>query len=217
MTDKARTPLCHPDRKHVANGLCRTCYNAIWYQTHREQARANGRAYYQGHRKQARVRGRVYDRTHREKRRIYNRAYYATHRQQMRARRLTTYRIDVQARLRNSLRARFHKALKGRLKTGSAVRDLGCTMDELIVHLESQFSEGMSWNNQGRAWHIDHIVPLASFDLTDRRQLLEACNWRNLRPMWSNANRSKHARIPATVQKPMLIGVHAKVKMQEEV
>lgn len=64
---------------------------------------------------------------------------------------------------------------------------------ELRAHLETRFLPGMTWENYG-AWHIDHVRPLASFDLTDRAQLLQACHYTNLQPLWARDNRSKGAR-----------------------
>jgi hypothetical protein len=60
------------------------------------------------------------------------------------------------------------------------------------MHLESKFQYGMNWDNWSfEGWHIDHIVPLASFDLTDRKQLLLACHYTNLQPLWAIDNFSK--------------------------
>jgi hypothetical protein len=54
----------------------------------------------------------------------------------------------------------------------------------------------MSWGNYGfRGWHIDHIIPLASFDLTDREQFLKACHHTNLQPMWAKENLSKGSKL----------------------
>ena len=86
-------------------------------------------------------------------------------------------------------------ALKGAVKAGSSVQDLGCTVEELKAHIESQFKDGMTWSNHGvDGWHIDHIVPLASFDLTNRDQFLKAVNYTNLQPLWAFDNLSKGAR-----------------------
>jgi hypothetical protein len=77
-------------------------------------------------------------------------------------------------------------------KRGSAVRDLGCTMPELVRHLEGQFLPGMSWDNYGfKGWHIDHIRPLGTFDLEDREQFLKAVHYTNLRPLWAFENLSR--------------------------
>ena len=75
---------------------------------------------------------------------------------------------------------------------GSAVRDLGCTIEELKLYLAAKFQPGMSWENWSFAgWHIDHIRPLASFDLTDSAQFKLAVHYTNLQPLWAKDNFSK--------------------------
>lgn len=99
---------------------------------------------------------------------------------------------DENFRLARNLRKRLRTSLKLNFKSGSAIGDLGCTIDELKLYLQSKFQEGMSWNNYGRyGWHIDHIVPLSKFDLTDREQLKTACHYTNLQPLWWNDNLRK--------------------------
>lgn len=50
----------------------------------------------------------------------------------------------------------------------------------------------MSWDNYGlRGWHIDHIRPVASFDLTDEKQLYECFNYKNTQPLWAEDNLKK--------------------------
>jgi len=93
-------------------------------------------------------------------------------------------------RLAHNLRCRLREKLNAK-KTGSHVKDLGCSVDHLRLFLESQFQHGMSWNNYGIVWEIDHVVPLSFFDLSDRTQLLEACNYLNLQPLFVNDNRRK--------------------------
>lgn len=110
--------------------------------------------------------------------------------------------IPLKTRLSGNLRARLRMALKSGQKVGSAVRDLGCSVEELKKRFESMFyqnpktGEMMTWENYGKfGWNIDHIKPLASFDLTDRKQLLEACHYTNLQPMWWRENMKKFAHI----------------------
>jgi hypothetical protein len=95
---------------------------------------------------------------------------------------------NVQHRLRRSLRNRFKQALRGNYKTGSSVADLGCSIEELKIWLENNFTTGMTWDNYGTFWHIDHVQPLALFDLTDRDQLLIAVNFKNLQPLEAREN-----------------------------
>lgn len=101
-------------------------------------------------------------------------------------------KTDPIFRIRINLRARIKSAIKGNYKSGSAVRDLGCSILELKQYLESKFQPGMSWENYGRnGWHIDHIIPLSSFDLTDREQFKKACHYTNLQPLWAEENLKK--------------------------
>lgn len=100
---------------------------------------------------------------------------------------------DLNYKIQMNLRSRMYQAIKKELKGGSAVRDLGCSIEELKTHLESQFQSGMTWENWSRnGWHIDHIVPLASFDLTNREEFLKAANYTNLQPLWAKENYSKN-------------------------
>jgi hypothetical protein len=105
-------------------------------------------------------------------------------------------KTDINFKMLKNLRSRLRSALKNNQKTGSAIESLGCTIEDLKKHIESQFKEGMNWNNHGyRGWHIDHIQPLSSFDLTDKEQLLKACHFSNLQPLWAKENLKKSNKV----------------------
>lgn len=74
---------------------------------------------------------------------------------------------------------------------------LGCSYEQLLLHLESQFVEGMDWNNRGE-WHIDHIVPLAS--ATNADELSRLCHFSNLQPLWALDNIRKGAKMVKTFE-----------------
>lgn len=101
------------------------------------------------------------------------------------------YKNDINYKLAMSLRNRMRIAIKGNQKVGSAVKDLGCSVNELKKYLESKFTDGMTWDNWGE-WHIDHIKPLSSFDLSEKYQYLQATHYTNLQPLWAKDNLVKN-------------------------
>lgn len=99
---------------------------------------------------------------------------------------------NVNYKLSIYIRNRICSAIKGKIKAGSAVKNLGCTIDEFKLYIEKKFQDGMTWHNHGTAgWHLDHIMPLSFFDLTDTEQFLKACNYTNYQPLWASDNLSK--------------------------
>jgi hypothetical protein len=125
------------------------------------------------------------------------------HRDNLRTRRQT----DPCFKLIGNLRSRVSAIVSGRLKTVSAVQDLGCTPEQLKAHLEKQFQGGMSWDNYGKyGWHVDHIFPLARVDQTDKEQMQNVVHYSNLQPLWAEDNIRKSDNIMNNVP-PVSAGV----------
>ena len=121
-----------------------------------------------------------------------NREYQKSNKDVRNALQRKNIKTNINFKLKMNLRSRLRQAIKTNQKSGSAVSDLGCSIEELKLHIESKFLEGMTWENWSRdGWHIDHIKPLSSFDLADRQQLLEACHYTNLQPLWAIDNYRK--------------------------
>jgi hypothetical protein len=99
---------------------------------------------------------------------------------------------DINYKITCNLRTRLWSAIKYKYKNGSAINDLGCSINYFKIYIESKFEKGMSWDNWGRnTWHLDHIEPLSSFDLSKREEFLKAVNYKNIQPMWAKDNLSK--------------------------
>ncbi len=98
-------------------------------------------------------------------------------------------RVNFSVNVRQSLNA----GAKGGRSWESVV---GYTVEDLRTHLERQFIRHMSWDNYGIVWHVDHIVPLASFNFTstDDPEFMAAWALTNLRPLWKRANMRKGGR-----------------------
>lgn len=108
---------------------------------------------------------------------------------------------DPQFRMRRALSRRIRNALaKWRIgKTTFTMALTGTTTKGFVEHIESQWEPGMSWNNYGHGaglWQIDHIKPLASFDLTDPKEQSLAFHYSNQQPLWQVDNTRKSDRMP---------------------
>lgn len=97
-----------------------------------------------------------------------------------------SYRMhgNISRRLRESLNA--HRA------KGPIWNFLGYALSELINHLQGQFVEGMSWENYGKVWHVDHIIPLSTFN---DDSIMEAWQLNNLQPLFARDNMKKGKKI----------------------
>ncbi len=103
--------------------------------------------------------------------------------------------FKLRVKLGNQLKAKL-KAQKVR-KKNSALEFLGCSIEEFKIYLESKFKSGMFWENHGRyGWHIDHIMPCASFDLTKEEDIKKCFHYTNMQPLWWKENLTKHDKVP---------------------
>ena len=103
------------------------------------------------------------------------------------ARHKERYHTDPAYRALDILRSRLYQALKGMRKSASTIELLGCTAEHARFHIESQFTEGMTWENT----HIDHIQPCASFDLEDPNEQRKCFHYTNLQPLLAEDNLRK--------------------------
>lgn len=107
------------------------------------------------------------------------------------------YYSDINHKLAKNLRGRLSCAISRNFdgsRGGSFVRDLGCSIEEFKSFIEKKWTEDMSWDNYGwgnNKWHLDHIKPLISFDLTNPDQFKIAAHYSNYQPLWQPDNFKK--------------------------
>jgi len=111
------------------------------------------------------------------------------------ARHHVRYQTDIPYRLTVLTRSRILAALKSHAKDKHTIELLGCTGLFYQAFLEDQFTDGMTWENHGTLWHIDHIIPIASFDLEDSIQLAQAFHYTNTQPLLAAHNLSKGSKL----------------------
>lgn len=129
---------------------------------------------------------------HRNKEKI--KEYAQSRREINRQRHNNRYKNDPIYKLSRTLRARLISAIKNKaIKKYQPTLDMiGCTIEQLRLHIEQQWLPGMTWENHTqRGWHIDHIKPVNTFDLTDIEQQKQCFHYTNLRPLWAVDNKSR--------------------------
>lgn len=101
---------------------------------------------------------------------------------------------DTEYKIKQNCRRRIREMLNNDNASGktlSSEKYTGCSTYQLQCHLERKFKDGMTWNNYGKAWHIDHIIPCASFNMNKAIDVMACFHYTNLQPLWSNENIKK--------------------------
>ena len=126
----------------------------------------------------------------------YSKGYFQKNKEYIYIRNSNRIKTDLNLKLRIICRSRVRSALKVKnaIKSLRTMKLIGCSPKKLWLHLEKNFLLGMTKENHG-LWHIDHIMPCASFDLRCPVQQLACFNYKNLQPLWASDNMSKGAKI----------------------
>ena len=183
-------------------------YDKQYYLDNREKISGQKKEYYLDNKKRIKEQNKEYQLNNREKISEKKKEYYLDNKEKLLGRqkqynlenkpKRNAYvsnkrKTDLAFALTDNLRTRLKQALNGKNKSKSTLKLLGCTVKYLIQHLEKQFQPGMNWENR-HLFHIDHIRPCSSFDLTDPKQQSECFNYKNLQPLWAQDNMVKGAK-----------------------
>lgn len=196
-------------RKHAHCKECRRKYYRDYRENNRVEIAARNEKYYKENKDKIAEQAREYRKTreakeadghYKETMAEWYRAYYKNYRLEHKDYYRNKKKIwkknaanKIEYRLREALRKRIQKVLKGQSKSGRTAELLGCSIEQFKNYVASLFTEGMTWDNYGE-WHIDHIKPCASFDLSVTEQQRECFNYKNLQPLWAEDNLRKGAK-----------------------
>lgn len=102
---------------------------------------------------------------------------------------------DILYKLKHIVRNRLYQYLKSKnkKKKNKTFEIVGCSVEELKIHIENLFVDGMSWNKMGKEIHIDHIIPLSS--AKTEKDLFQLCHYKNLQPLWAEENLKKSNKV----------------------
>lgn len=119
-------------------------------------------------------------------------SYYRENKKKVHERTKKRYKEDIIYRLSHRLRSRLRNVLrtKGFRKNYKALEIIGCSLEQLKLHIEAQFKPGMTWENYGHnTWHIDHIDPIGL--AKNPEEVKKLSHYTNLQPLWAEENLKK--------------------------
>ena len=204
----------HVDLRSVTGGECYECRrsrNRDWHADNLEYAKERRQrfhdsnpTYFQDYRERKpevqRSANLRWKKNHPEKNTAKVLEYQKRYPEKIRAKRRQRRKDDPAFRIRTNLASRLAMAVRNGAsrKSAKTMELVGCSIQELMVYLESKFLPGMSWESYGLGqdkWHVDHIRACASFDLTDAAQQCECFHYTNLQPLWQPDNFRKGSRL----------------------
>lgn len=140
-----------------------------------------------------------------DKVKAYNSAYFAENKETIRPKSNAYHQMrrqeDPSFKLAKSLRTRYGKVLKENRLDESSLLILGCSIECFRTWLEFGFSEEMTFKNHGKIWQLDHVVPIAKFELIDdngkanEEEIRKCFHWTNFQPLTSMANKIKNSNL----------------------
>lgn len=183
---------------------CRKEYNKKYRLDNLELHKQKDKEYHNKNKEHRNQKAREYRENNYEKCIQAEKNYYINNRTEILKRKKIYHQLNKnnpQYKIKRNLRIRMWSVLHRGIKTGSAVDDLGCSVEflldwfEFIFHNYELNGTEVNWDNAGEFWDIDHVIPLSKIDLTERSNLLIAAHWTNLVPLPKTNNRSKYNKI----------------------
>jgi len=182
------------------NGGCITCVSnhaAQWKEKNPEKVREASRKYLPKVNKITKRRcNRAWDKRNPDKKRAICKRWAQNNPEKVKAMRKRHYdKKSTTAKIAVRIRNRIRETITYGWKSQKTEILIGCTFEALKIHLERQFTKEMTWDNYGIYWHVDHIRPCSSYDLTLESEQKACFNFTNLRPLEKLENIRKGNRI----------------------
>ena len=179
--------------------------NKIYRENNKEKIKIQQKRHREKYKERLKLSKKTYRENNKEKSKIYRNKYYLANKEKVKFSK-EKYRINNKEKISNYVKNRYQKennfklkmllrhriymALKGIAKSKKTKDLLGCTVEQLWVHLEKSFKPGMNRENYGK-WHVDHIRPCASFNLSNPEEQSKCFHYTNLQALWAYENISK--------------------------
>ncbi len=180
-------PYKDPEKRRAYHRRYSRGYMQAWRESNREEDSRRSRDYYNRNTEKCRATKRDYYVENRDQIKDKVIRYQQNNREKIRAGQRLRMK-DPHRRIRQTLNVRIWRAINKRKFGIRTMEMLGCSMNDFILYIESKFQVGMTWENYGSAWHVDHIMPCAIFDLTKPEHQRRCFHFSNLQPLFAVDN-----------------------------
>ena len=196
----------HKDKKNK-DGLCYKCKSCFkkYREKNKEKLKEKRKEYREKNKEKIKKKAKVYRennkekliqyrQNNKEKLNEYHKEWFQNNKEKINE----YYKIKKQANSLFKLRCNIASLIcscfkkQGYTKQSKTYKILGCTYEEFKIHLENQFTDGMTWENQGE-WHLDHIYPVSL--AKDEEELIKLNHYTNFQPLWAEDNLKKSNKI----------------------
>jgi hypothetical protein len=186
------------DKKNSYRGKCKLCYaksKKDYYTKNRKRILENKKEYQINNKLILAERKNKHYTKNKESISIKKSIWNKNNREIINKRNRTKRKNNIQFRISDNLRRKFNKSFKE--KREYRFKDLvGCSTEDLKLYLESKFLSGMNWKNYGLyGWHIDHIIPVSKFNLSELSDIKKCFHFTNLQPLWAKDNLQKGSKL----------------------
>lgn len=180
ITQKYCSKRCNDSHYTKLHKKQKIQYDKIYRKTHKEQKYKTDKNWRINNLEKHNKQNRLWRKRHPEKNRLvqYNNYW-------------NNARNNICFRIARNLRARIRGVLKGKNKSAHTLELLGCSYIDCWKYLQNQFKPGMTKENYGTVWNLDHIRPCASFDLSKESEQKTCFHYTNLQPLFVEENRKK--------------------------
>lgn len=183
--------------------------NKEYYKKNKDILSEKSKKYREEHKEHIKVQRALYRNLNKEKIKIKNSEYIPIRLAKIKERR----RNDIEFRIYEVYRAKFFRMLKG--YNSSMKKYLMMTPNELISWISYQLPKQYSWENYGKDWHIDHVIPINKLDLTNENERKICYHWTNLQPLNKFENQSKSDKIELHHYMNQIIKVHRYIQNKQ--
>ena len=165
-----------------------------WYLKNKEKCSLNSKKWYEKNKEIKLKKSKEWVEKNKERHKQLLKNWYQKNKKHVSVERKKRYEIDPNFKMRSNISRRILLALKGKCKSANTMKLLGANVEQVWKHLESTFKPGMTKENHGE-WHVDHIRPCSSFDLSKPEEQSKCFHYTNLQPLWAKENISKSDKI----------------------